>query len=251
MNSVFRKIRKKLIKGNRLKRYLIYAVGEIILVVIGILIALQVNNQNELRKKHNLEQKYIANIKTDLLSETKDLKNIIKRRKSKASSAQKMAEYHASAKIDTLKNYYVNFANVLYWEVHHPNDKTFRELVNSGNLSLIRNKEIKRNLLEMQNQYNQIQELREHTKHDYEMFFYNEYKDIFNFSTAINAWANPEGSHQFSQSEVEKCLKNDAIKNGFTLAAFNNAEMGNRSKEVLDIIEETINLIDSEIKKTN
>lgn len=247
MNSIFRKVREKLLKQNRLKRYLIYALGEIILVVIGILIALQVNNQNELRKKHNLELKFISNIKNDLQSESEDLQNIIKRRKSKALSAQKMAGYHAKGKVDTLKNYYTNFANVLYWEVHHPNDKTFRELINSGNLSLIKNKQIKRNLLEMESQYNQIKELREHTKHDYEMFFYKEYKDIFNFSTAINAWANPDGNHKFSRAEVEKCLKNNAIKNGYTLAAFNNTEIGNRSKEVLKIVEKTIVLINEEM----
>ncbi|WP_127845908.1 DUF6090 family protein [Psychroflexus aestuariivivens] len=171
MNSIFKKVREKLIKQNRLKRYFIYAVGEIILVVIGILIALQVNNKNELRKKHDLEMKFISNIKSDLQSESNDLKNIIERRKSKALSAQNMASYHAKGEVDTLKNYYTNFANVLYWEVHHPNDKTFRELINSGNLSLIQSKAIKRNLLEMESQYNQIQELREHTKHDYEMFF--------------------------------------------------------------------------------
>lgn len=247
MNSIFRKVRERLLKQNKLKRYLIYALGEIILVVIGILIALQVNNQNELRKKHNLELKFISNIKNDLQSESEDLQNIIKRRESKALSARKMAGYHAKGKVDTLKKYYTNFANVLYWEVHHPNDKTFRELINSGNLSLIKNKQIKRNLLEMESQYNQIQELREHTKHDYEMFFYNEYKDIFNFSTAINAWANPDGNHKLSQAEVEKCLKNDAIKNGYTLAAFNNTEIGNRSKEVLKIVEKTIALIDEEM----
>lgn len=101
-------------------------------------------------------------------------------------------------------------------------------------------------MLEMENQYNQIHELREHTKHDYEMFFYNEYKNIFSFSTAINAWANPNGQHQFSERDVNKCLKNKAIKNGYTLAAFNNAEMGNLSKEVLQIVEETIELIDTE-----
>jgi len=251
MNSVFRSVKGKLIKGSRLKRYLIYAAGEIVLVVVGILIAIQINNLNEERKRHNLEMDIISNVKSDLQAERVDLQHIIERRESKALSAQTMADYHNEMQVDTLINYYVNFANVLYWEVHYPNDKTFQELLNSGNLSLIRNEEIKRNLLEMQNQYNQIHELREHTKHDYEMFFYNEYKHIFNFSTAINAWAYPEGDYQLSHSEVEACLKNTAIKNGYTIAAFNNTEMGNRSREVLRIVEDTIILIDEEIARAS
>ncbi|WP_075352517.1 DUF6090 family protein [Algoriphagus marinus] len=51
MISFFRKIRQKLLSQNRVTRYLVYAFGEIFLVVIGILIALQVNNWNEERKQ--------------------------------------------------------------------------------------------------------------------------------------------------------------------------------------------------------
>ena len=46
MIKFFRKIRQRLLTENKFSTYLIYAIGEIILVVIGILIALQVNNRN-------------------------------------------------------------------------------------------------------------------------------------------------------------------------------------------------------------
>ena len=46
MIKFFRKIRQQLLAENRLGKYLIYALGEIVLVVIGILIALQINNWN-------------------------------------------------------------------------------------------------------------------------------------------------------------------------------------------------------------
>ena len=49
MIKIFRSIRKKLIEQDKVRKYLLYAIGEIFLVVVGILIALQVNNWNENR----------------------------------------------------------------------------------------------------------------------------------------------------------------------------------------------------------
>ena len=51
MINFFRKIRKQLANENKFQKYFRYAFGEILLVVIGILIALQVNNWNENRKQ--------------------------------------------------------------------------------------------------------------------------------------------------------------------------------------------------------
>lgn len=66
MISVFRKIRKQLFSDRKISKYLFYALGEILLVVIGILIALQVNNWNEERKNTSLETQYTERIYSDL-----------------------------------------------------------------------------------------------------------------------------------------------------------------------------------------
>ena len=66
MISLFRKIRQKLLQENRVTRYLVYAVGEIFLVVIGILIALQVNNSNENLKTRVFEQEILTLIDQNL-----------------------------------------------------------------------------------------------------------------------------------------------------------------------------------------
>ena len=65
MIKFFRHIRKKLISENHMGKYFKYAIGEILLVVIGILIALSINNWNENRKLQNSETKLL----TDLLDE--------------------------------------------------------------------------------------------------------------------------------------------------------------------------------------
>lgn len=62
MIQIFRRIRQNLLASNRLRQYLVYALGEIALVMIGILLALQVNNWNEARKTDQRMQTYIQNI---------------------------------------------------------------------------------------------------------------------------------------------------------------------------------------------
>jgi hypothetical protein len=62
MINFFRKIRKKLSDDNKPLKYMMYALGEIILVVIGILIALQINNWNEDRKRRAIEIKIYEEI---------------------------------------------------------------------------------------------------------------------------------------------------------------------------------------------
>jgi len=66
MIKFFRQIRQKLLTENQFSKYLIYAIGEIVLVVIGILIALQINTWNEARKERNIEQKLLLEYQAEL-----------------------------------------------------------------------------------------------------------------------------------------------------------------------------------------
>ena len=66
MINFFRKIRKKLLTENKFSKYLLYAIGEIILVVIGILIALSINNKNEQNKNKLIEIKILSELRNDL-----------------------------------------------------------------------------------------------------------------------------------------------------------------------------------------
>jgi hypothetical protein len=77
MPAIFKKIRRKLAEENKVTSYLRYAVGEILLLVIGILIALQVNNWNEARKDHKLLVQYKNSMVLDLSQDTLKIRNIL------------------------------------------------------------------------------------------------------------------------------------------------------------------------------
>ena len=66
MIKFFRKIRQRLLSENRLGKYLLYAIGEIVLVIIGILFALQINNWNSTQKAHDQELELYAKLLNDL-----------------------------------------------------------------------------------------------------------------------------------------------------------------------------------------
>lgn len=78
MIKFFRHIRKQLLSENKTGKYLKYALGEIILVVIGILIALQINNWNENRKSKRVADEIYRNLQTSLIQDSTEVRRIIK-----------------------------------------------------------------------------------------------------------------------------------------------------------------------------
>ena len=77
MIKFFRHIRKSLIEKNQMGKYFKYAIGEIILVMIGILLALQVNNWNENRKYRAQEKNLLIGLKQDLIESKKEIESTI------------------------------------------------------------------------------------------------------------------------------------------------------------------------------
>jgi Family of unknown function (DUF6090) len=76
--KIFRKIRQKLISENKVTSYILYAIGEILLVMIGILLALQVNNWNEERTQQRELKNILKTVSLDLQRDTLVASGIIK-----------------------------------------------------------------------------------------------------------------------------------------------------------------------------
>jgi len=141
MIKFFRKIRQNLIMDNKTGKYLKYAIGEIILVVIGILIALSINNWNEHRKERIKEQAILIQLRDDYKSNLLQLEQKIEMRKSIIYNALKVLNIIDNPNLvnrDSLITYLSNLGI----------DPTFDPIQNglnsSENIRLISNKKLKR-----------------------------------------------------------------------------------------------------------
>jgi hypothetical protein len=144
MIKFFRKIRQQLLTENKFSKYLLYAVGEIILVVIGILIALSINNWNEQRKIENQGKEYIGEIYGDLKNEISNLKDIVsglQKQFQATENALKIFESHNHLIRDSLE-----FTNNLWAAekifITQRDQNTFDKLRTSGLSGIIKNDSI-------------------------------------------------------------------------------------------------------------
>jgi len=167
MINIFRKIRQNLLSEGKTAKYLKYAIGEIVLVVIGILIALQVNNWNIQKTDKNRETKYLSNIVLDLKKDISRLDFLIEFRKERLIGDQELIEHMNGNKINDLSKLSKYVANSLMENNFSPNNTTFLELSNSGNLNLISNDSIKFFLLELEEIYKTNRLNIEHETFDY------------------------------------------------------------------------------------
>ena len=127
----------------RASKYLLYAIGEIFLVVIGILIALQVNNWNEVRKEARQEVIYLNQLRSEFKSDSINLRRssfLVNWKVKQADTLLHMIEGQPLG-IDTLsfiRNAFLIGRSVIFM----PYLPTYEELISSGQINLISNKKL-------------------------------------------------------------------------------------------------------------
>ena len=110
MIKIFRHIRQRLLSENKIIKYLLYAVGEIVLVVIGILIALNINNWNQEIKTKKQEIKILAELKNDLKTNLNEIIETYNTTRSRQLSTVLILDYFENNKTidDSLKQAFEN-----------------------------------------------------------------------------------------------------------------------------------------------
>ena len=147
MIKFFRHIRQSLINQNRTKKYLLYAIGEIILVVIGILIALQINNWNERRLEAKEELKILKAIKTGLEADLSDLNynaNTIKTNIKYANAVIQSLENDQPYK-DSIADYF----GIMMFPTKFVYSTSAFETLKSKGIGLIKNEDLRNSIVDV------------------------------------------------------------------------------------------------------
>ncbi len=152
-------MKRKLIENKKFSNYLIYAGGEIFLIVMGILIALQIDNWNNEKVDRENEQKTYQNVKSQVKEDMKALSEVIAYNNMYLGQYEKANQYILANNrnaIDTLAYYAMNLSQ---FSDFHRSANIYETLVNSGDIKLIKNDSIAGRLQKLEMTYNFINKL--------------------------------------------------------------------------------------------
>jgi hypothetical protein len=259
MIKFFRKIRYDLIVTNKTAKYFKYAIGEIVLVVIGILIALSINNWNEDRKSRKQEVKYLKNLQTDIGLELQNNDSLINYRAVTAKAAAHLLDFETLETVSDFLTLEHTIQQVFMRKTFIPINNTYKELLSSGNLNYITNDSIKDYLLKLDKMYVAIDNMEYHMYREYEEYLYNvavangAVINLFDFQkTAEN------GSFVFKDPsqipidrlipQYKRLLEKKEFLNGLKLSVMNNVVLKNSHTDMIGHLQKLNELIRDDLK---
>ena len=154
MFKFFRRIRQDLISNGKTTKYFKYAIGEIALVMIGILLALQVSNWNAINKEQKVEKRYLSELILDLKTDSLVISKFINDSDTQLKYKNNLIEMFNN-KATFSEDSLAIFFNI-QWQVTYsfnPITTTLDEMKSTGNIGIIRNSDLRRKILETYNNY--------------------------------------------------------------------------------------------------
>lgn len=149
MIKFFRQLRQKLVSEGKAAMYFKYAIGEIVLVVIGILIALSINQWNANRIQKNKEKVYIDNIQRDLTVQLELIDAQLAYEIQILSTATPLIRsYKEKQKFEVDSVFTSNLGKLSGRRTFVKHNPTFTELISSGNLDIFQSQAFKNSLIE-------------------------------------------------------------------------------------------------------
>ena len=236
---------------NKFSKYLIYAIGEIILVVVGILIALQINNSNNKRIETEREFKYLTNIKLDLIKDIESLEYNIDFRQKKTLGIELLVNQINGQPIQDLNETTFNVINTLYQERFQPSNVTYSDLISSGNMNLISNDSIKIYLFELSLLYQTNLFNIEHETAEYDE---NISKSVFRFADIelmkpVFLGEKTAEQVNITEEDFKALFESVKYKNGCVVMKWTSEGMIELYQSIKGKSENLIAIIDREIKK--
>jgi len=255
MIKFFRTIRKDLMEKNKTGKYFKYAIGEIVLVVIGILIALQINNWNENNKKQQFEITILKNIQEDLLADKIDCELNLQYLKETFRNEEILLNFLLSDSLQLPDN--ISYKDALGIDLLAIfQDASFKNLQNND-IGLISNNNLYKKISRYYNFYaSAISELE--NKHD----FANTYDDKFIYFkkhfkvidkktklqlSAENTWKQEFDRYNFGVKNVDMLKKDEEFKLVLAESEFVTSTKIAFYQQLLDKIEELNKSINNEL----
>lgn len=231
--KLFRSLRESLIKEGKLKRYLLYAIGEILLVMIGISLAFQLDNWNENRIKKDTEIRYYENIKEQIA----DDKDLIQRQvqfnnyfMAQFKFANSIIETNDRSKIDTLG---IIVGNLTQYSDFDRQGNIYETMVNSGEIKILRNHKIVNGIRNLEEKYLYINRI-ENIHYDAIM-------------SHVIQTINPVLKFSTTQIQKPELIFNYEFQNGVILLLQVMTEKDEVYNEALNQIESMTSLINEEL----
>lgn len=163
MIKFFIRIRQQLLSENKFSKYLLYAIGEIILVVIGILIALQINNNNNYNEQRKIEREYLISLQSEFKSNLDKLHLSINDNEIRIKALKDLLTLFDISVLDSVSNKSISlmihpiFGTDLSYK---PSLGVLSDIISSGKLNIILNKNLRQKLASFESSidYLKIQE---------------------------------------------------------------------------------------------
>ena len=244
MIKLFRSIRKRLLSTGNSSKYLTYAVGEIALVVLGILIALQINNWNNDRLNVQKEIWYLDNIANDMFNQKSGLLLLKDEyQKSKDVAEQLLLDFKTQKGYHTIDSL-SHKLNRLMTSYLYPNiDNTYKEMVSSGQVSLIENDSL---ILEIIDFYIFSAEAEEVLRTNQEQLFYGEvYRTLSKYAQVdISAYTDNQDI-VYEEEEIREFLNTELLDTK------NKHELTNAIRNKLIMLHEYLLTIEASIEEVD
>ncbi|WP_445385750.1 hypothetical protein ACT6NV_02815 [Robiginitalea sp. IMCC44478] len=182
MIKFFRRIRQNLLMENKTGKYFKYAVGEIVLVMIGILLALQVNNWNQDRKDRISERKLLDNIHRDFVHNKVDFDSLKAIHYRALDGLEKLIALFPLGN-DSLKYAaYYKYNLQIVGMTYDPYSSSIESVVNSNALQLIQDEDLQKYLVSWKDVFRDYKE-DENTYYNYlNDFLWPYYRDVFDYT---------------------------------------------------------------------
>jgi hypothetical protein len=255
MRNLFGKSRIDSLGKKKFFRYLAYALGEIVLVVIGILIALQISNMNDEKKDRTRELHYLQNIKADMIANGIELEKYIANRNESIALARGILEHAEGKPITDVTLLNEQIVKVYIWKKFFQSNNTFQELTKSGNLALIKNDSIKNMLLNLESLYQAVESEEAHFRFDAEVLLYEPAYNLMELNSMVKTYSYSASNGKrgknipLSKEHFERYLADRKVRNGFVMVDVEYSIINSILYKIEAMSAELVKTIDRELVK--